>query len=94
MRTLPTTMVQVLAPFVPLFLPNASQRHAPAASGRCDLGSRKENRSSPRGGELVRREVLLPLPSGLKPSSRGRAGKQAAYTRVAQFSFLPLRVRS
>ena len=93
MRTLPTTMVQEMAPFVPLF----SERvwaHVRLLLAGAILAPGKEDRSfRPQGGGSATREVLLPLPSGLEPCSRGRAGKQAAYCSGCSLRLSSLRDR-
>jgi hypothetical protein len=84
MRTLPTTMVQVLAPFLPLFSDRV-WADVSAAFGRCDPGSGKEDRSfRSQGGWPARRTVLLSLPSGLELCCVVEPRDKPRATRVAR----------
>ena len=70
MRTLPTTIVQVLAPFVPHF----SER----------VWAKEDRSFRTQSGGSATREALLPLPSGLEPGLLVKPASKPRTARVAR----------
>ena len=83
MRTLPTTMVQVLAPFVPLF----SERvwaHVQLLVAGAILASGKRTVASALGAVVYNKKALLPLPSGFEPCRLVKPASKPRTARVAR----------
>ena len=86
MRTLPTTMILVLAPFAPTFLQKRLPACPVALGGRNPHPGKEDRSLRPASGGPAARTALLSLPSGAQPCRLVESGGKRRPAGVARGS--------